>query len=204
MRHVAAKLPFFLFAVMWGSPVHAEMMDTTASLSAGQLALGAEWQLGLADSSPMALNAREAVGLASGVDLQLRQGFGLNQNQPFYFGAEVKWTLRHGTAKKQRPGVALWAGGHFRAGGNGFGGDASIAIDYPFKGFRPYLAFDANLERINDDFDFMLAIIGGTRIGLSRRADLFVEIGWNLLDPRLVGTGPYGRFVAAGAKFYIG
>lgn len=188
--------------VSTAQPVRAELMDTTASLRAGQLGLGAEFMAGFQEPTPMVLTLREAVGLASGVDLQFRQGFGLNQSQPFLFGGGLKWTLLHGSRKHTRPGISIYAGGHYRTESPSLGGDANITFDYPFRGVRPYLALVFHLISFPGDLRLMFDFVGGARISMGS-FDLYIEMGWDISGPRNIGAGPYGRFVASGVKFHI-
>src|SRR5438874_2355909 len=94
----------------------AEILDTTGSRSAGELSLAGELQAGLSPGTPLSLNVHEAIGLAGGVDLVAKQGFGLSAPHDVYLGAGLKWTLLHD--KSNAPGLALWAGGHFLTGAN--------------------------------------------------------------------------------------
>ena len=45
---------------------HAEFLDTTQSLQAGNLGLAGEFEAGLTDNSPLLLRLHQAVGLAGG------------------------------------------------------------------------------------------------------------------------------------------
>ena len=175
------------------SSVLAEYADTTASLKAGSLSLAGEFQVDTFDPAAFMVNLHEAVGLASGVDLVLRQGLPIS-GQGFYFGGGVKWALLSASSRASRPGIALYLGGHGSTGGWG-GADAAITIDYPFARVRPYLGFDANLDfgRADDDLAFSLGLYGGARIALVTNVAWFVEGGLGILGrprPHFISTGP--------------
>lgn len=179
------------------SSARAEIMDTTGSLGSGSLSLGAEAQAALREGTPMMINAHEAVGLLGGLDLTLRQSAGVRHWDGFYLGAGVKWTLLSASSKRGRPGVATWLGGHFWTSGSVAGADASIAIDYPFGRFRPYIGLDSNLEFYDNDVEFAIGFFGGVRIGIVTNVVWFVEGGLGL-----AGT-PKPHFISTGPKIYI-
>jgi hypothetical protein len=171
---------------------HAEYADTTGSLAPGSLSLAAEFQADMYEGTPFLLNIHESVGLASGLDLFLRQGLGLS-DQGFYFGGGIKWTLLGASSRHSRPGVAAWFGGHGRTRGGGGGADATIAVDYPFRRLRPYLGLDANLEFRSNDVEFLLGLFGGVRISIVQNIAWFVEGGLGILGnprPHFISTGP--------------
>ena len=170
----------------------AEYADTTASPRAGALSLAAEFQADVLHDTFMLVNLHEAIGLASGVDLVLRQGLPVS-GQGFYFGGGVKWTLLTGSSKASRPGIAAYLGGHGRTGGSG-GADAAILVDYSFGRVRPYLGLDANLDfGTPDDPSLSLGLYGGARIALVTNVAWFVEGGLGILGnprPHFISTGP--------------
>lgn len=175
---------------------HAEYADTTASLRAGALSLAAEFQADVLNDTFMLVNLHEAIGLASGVDLVLRQGLPIS-GQGFYFGGGIKWTLLTGSSKARRPGIAAYLGGHGRTGGSG-GADAAILVDYSFSRVRPYIGLDANLDfGTPDDPAFSLGLYGGVRISLVTNVAWFVEGGLGIL-----GT-PRPHFISTGPRVYI-
>jgi hypothetical protein len=181
--------------LLCATAARAEVADTTASLGSGTLSFATELQAGVYESWPLMINLHEAVGLAGGFDLVLRQGLPLSGGG-FYFGGAVKWTLLHASSRATRPGIALWLGGHGRTGGGGGGVDATIAIDYPFGRVRPYLGVDGNLE-FRDDIDFLLGLILGAQISLVNHVALFVEGGLGIIG------APEPHFVAVGIRVYI-
>ena len=171
----------------------AEYADTTSSLKAGSLSLAGEFQVDTFDPAAFGVNLHEAVGLASGVDLVLRQGIPIS-DQGFYFGGGVKWTLLSASPRASRPGIAAYFGGHGNTAGWG-GADAAIVVDYPFNRVRPYLGLDANLDfgRPGDDLVFALGLYGGARIALVTNVAWFVEGGLGILGrprPHFISTGP--------------
>jgi hypothetical protein len=172
----------------------AEIMQTSGSLPAGGLSLGAEFQAGVyASPAPWLLNLHEAVGLIGGVDLYAREGLGL-RNANFYVGAGVKWTPL--TSRSDRPGIAILAGGHY-VSSELAGADGSLLIDYTIKRVTPYLGLDTNLDFYSsnnrNDVDFKLGLIGGARIGLVPHVAWYVEGGLGITGdpkPHFITTGP--------------
>jgi hypothetical protein len=190
-------LSFVATLVILPLSVRAEYADTTGSLAAGSLSFAGEFQVETFDPSVMSVNLHEAVGLATGVDLVLRQGLPID-NQGFYFGGGIKWTLLSASSRARRPGVSAFAGGHGSTAGYG-GADGAILVDYPIGRFRPYLGLDANIEfgRGNDDIQLLLGLYGGTRIALVKNVSWFVEAGLGILgDPR-------PHFIATGPRVYL-
>lgn len=170
------------------SSARAENMQTTSSLAAGRLALGLEFQAGLVSGTPIEMNLHEMVGLAGGVDLYARQGIGLS-DQPFYLGVGVKWTLQ--TGRRDRPGIAVLAGGHYFIDHYG-GADVTLLLDFTVGRATPFVALDANLD-FPDDVDLKLGLLGGVRIALVKNVAWFVEAGVGLTGsprPHFVSTGP--------------
>ena len=169
---------------------HAEFLDTTQSLQAGNLGLAGEFEAGLTDNSPLLLRLHQAVGLAGGVDLYLREGLFLGGSHAFLVAGGAKWTFLSESA--HRPGLALWIGGHYRTSGLA-GADVQALIDKrfgrltPFAGSHFWLDFGQGQSRAN------LRLIGGLRVAINSKVAWLVEAGLGLLgDPRphFVSTGP--------------
>ncbi|MEZ4273500.1 MAG: hypothetical protein R3C68_19310 [Myxococcota bacterium] len=203
MKLALPLLSVFTFLCITPLTARAEIFATTESLAAGKVAVAAEFAAGLIDETIYALNLQEEVGLASGLDLRLRQGFGLNQGQPIYLEGGVKWTLVHASPRHRRPGVALWLGGHVRTDGDGFGGDATVSVDYAFQKIRPYVGLDANLDFINDDTEVLLALILGAKYRASALLAVFIEGGVDIVGPDALPTAAYAQFISGGIKLYF-
>ena len=188
-------LAVLCLAVLLPGPAKAEIMDTTASLAPGHVSLGFEIQAGVRDPVPLELNFGQAIGLARGFDLYLRESIGAVNGRGVRFGAGIKWNLLHASRVHNRPGIALWLGGHGGTGSyDGGGADATLAIDYPFARVRPYLGLDANLEFGGSSSPrSVLGLIAGAQLSVVSHVSWFVEGGFGLLGatrPHFVSTGP--------------
>ncbi|HET6344353.1 MAG TPA: hypothetical protein VFH51_05435 [Myxococcota bacterium] len=183
-----------LVAVFSHRPARAEVLDTTASRPSGAFSIAGEIE-GMSRGDSLMLSVHEAVGLAGGVDLIARQGFGLTDNKSVYFGGGLKWTLLHD--KPSAPGLAVWAGGHYWTGPVVAGFDATILLDHHFGRFTPYAGLDLNLEFSSGNSFLGLAVLGGGRIGLGSHIAWYVEGGLGL-----GGAGKF-NFISTGPRFQI-
>lgn len=192
---IGGTLALILLTLAWGRHARAEIMQTTGSLAPGNITFGTEFQAGVSDPPPFMVNFQEAVGLASGLDLLLRQGVGLNQAQPIYLGFGLEWTIL--TRNASRPGLALLGGGHYMTSGRG-GADLSFLLDYRFGRFVPFVGLDSQLEVGTGGMQFLLAFLFGGRFQINRHVAWFAEAG---LDLTFGGGFASGRhFLATGPK----
>jgi hypothetical protein len=183
---------FFASVTLLGfsSLAHAEKMQTTGSLSAGRLALGAEFQAGLITGTPLELNLHEMVGLIGGVDIYATQGIQLRYDRDVYIGAGIKWTILSGN--HERPGVALLAGGHYLIN-NYAGADATIMVDYTIGRVTPLLGLDTKLDLPESGADFKVGLLAIVRIALVTNVAWFIEGEIGLSGepkPTFISTGP--------------
>ena len=201
------------------APAVAEILDTTATLGFPDFSLGVEAQGHLVSSRVHPrLNLHGGLGLAYGLELYFRQGVGLLAGDPHFSAAGIKWQIVEHVhnRKRKRPGLALWGGAHVRWGGRRSavtdpGLDFSIALDYGFWKFRPYIGLDLDVDYVIDDegdpqdpgdhVRVSTQVIAGCRFLLVQWFGLFAEgsVG-------LAGHGPsYVRahHLAVGARFYI-
>ncbi|MEM6533620.1 MAG: hypothetical protein AAF654_13425 [Myxococcota bacterium] len=156
---------------------YAKISDTTRSLQAGQLSLGAEFQAGLADGTPLGLNLHEEIGLRSGLDLVLDQQLRVSEGDGVLLAAGVKWTFLANTRKS--PGLALWLTGFFDTGPDDAGFRGHFMVDNTWGKFTPYLALDLDIF-FGDDTNTIFSLIGGTRVGLVKNVAAFFEGGFSL------------------------
>ena len=171
-------------------PAQAEYLDTTQSIPSGGLGLAGEFQAGLVHGSPLMLRLHQAVGLASGVDLYLREGFGLNGMHPFLFAGGAKWTIWPHVGR--RPGLAIWLGGHYETTGVA-GPDVQVLVDRRFGRWTPFAGSHFWVDFGNETSQANLRLLGGVRYSLHARIAWLVEAGAGLLGdpgPHFVSTGP--------------
>ena len=201
------------------APAAAEILDTTAVLRFPDFSLGAEVQGHLIDARiHPRLNLHGGLGLAYGLELYFRQGVGLLHGDSHFSAAGIKWQIIEHvhTERKKRPGLALWGGVHVRWAGRRSvvtdpGADLSIALDYGFWKFRPYVGLDFDFDYVIDDegdpnnpgdhFRFGTQVIAGCRFLVVRWLAFFAEAS--------IGVGGYGptyrhaHHLGAGIRFYI-
>lgn len=165
-------------------------MDTTRSLKAGQLSLGAEFEANLAEGAPLNLNLHEEIGLRSGLDLVLDQQLRVADGDGVLIGVGVKWTFLANT--RSSPGLALWLTGIYDTNGDDAGFRGHFMVDNTWGKFTPYLAFDMDLIFADDSFT-TFTLIGGTRVGLVKNVAAFFEGGLPL-------SGDNTEFLSAGLR----
>ncbi|MBN1962947.1 MAG: hypothetical protein JW841_18595 [Deltaproteobacteria bacterium] len=197
MRNVKTVTSAFYFTVfLFGiiSVAHAEKMQTTGSLSAGTLALGLEFQAGLITGTPLELGLHEMVGLKGGFDLYARQGIQLRDDRTVYLGAGIKWTIL--TSNRQRPGVALLAGGHYWID-HWAGADGTIIFDYPIGRVTPLVGLDAKLDLPDSGAELRMGLLAIIRISVVTNISWFIEgeIG--------ITGEPKSTFISTGPKITI-
>lgn len=157
----------------------AKILDGTQSLAPGHIsaALGAE--LSLEDPNPIRLEVKERIGLAGGVDLYLDQTIGLHRDDGLRLGGGLKWTVVDLSTKRERPGVALWAGGFFHTGREVAGAAFTALVDYRFGRLRPYAGLDLDMW-FDQGVDTRLTVLGGTRIAIVNHLGAYLEAGGGL------------------------
>lgn len=194
-RRLAVACCLVVLSAAVAAPVQAAaVIDVTESLSPGDISLAAAFEAALVNGTPLSLGLFENVGLAGGLDLYAREGFGLSGSHPFLLGVGVKWTIL--TDRRDRPGLALWVGGHYWSGSVA-GADSTLVLEHHMGAVTPYAGIDAALDFYSNDTDFKLGLLGGARIALGNRVGWFVEAGLGLLGvphPHYIATGPRVAF----------
>jgi hypothetical protein len=194
--HRLRKLVLCFAVLAPASPAWAALQDTPSSLAPGAFDLGFEAQFGAigayeTEGTPVSLNIHEAIGLSNGLDLQLQEGFGLDDPHEVYLGGAIKWTVLHD--RKDRPAFAMWFGGHYLIHA-GFGGiDITGTVAHRFGRFDPFLGLRYNVEFGDSDVDSFMGVIGGTPIALGSKVAWFVEGGVGFLGvvkSTYISTGP--------------
>ena len=155
----------------------AKISDTTRSLQAGQLSLGAEFQAGLADGTPLGLTLHEESGLRSGRDLVLDQQLRISDGDGVLLAAGVKWTFLANT--RRNPGLAAWLTGFYDTERDDAGFRGHFMVDNTWGKFTPYLALDLDIF-FGDNTETVFSLIGGTRVGLVKNVAAFFEGGFSL------------------------
>jgi hypothetical protein len=173
-------------------PAHAEIMDTTGSLSSGHLGLGVELQAGLDDGLPLAIHLHEDLGLAGGVDLTVDQTIPL-EGGGVLLAIGGKWTLVH--RGRSGAGFALWVQGFYDTGSEALGPQSYLMLDFQAGRFTPYFAADARLTFLEGDGHFSFGVIGGSRIALGSSVGGFIEVG--------IGIEGSGNVASGGLRFSL-
>ncbi|MEL7305111.1 MAG: hypothetical protein AAGJ56_04690 [Myxococcota bacterium] len=170
--------PLWIVLALVSTPALAKISDTTRSRAPGQLSLGGEFEAGLADEAPLTLNLHQEVGLRSGLDLVLDQRLRISDGDGALLAAGIKWTILNDN--RRQPGLAAWFTGVYDTNTEDAGFRGHFMVDNTWGKFTPYLALDLDIIFRDDDTFTPFTLIGGSRIGLVRNVDLFVEGGLGL------------------------
>lgn len=172
-----------LFALLFFAavPAEAKLLDTTSSLGPGHLGAAVGGEFALYAPNPIRLELHERVGLVGGLDLYLNQFVGLHRESGLRLGGGLKWSLM--SRKKNRPGLALWAGGFYQTQRKAAGAAASFMIDSQFGRLTPYAALDMDMW-FENGVDTHFTLLGGTRIAIVKHVAAFLEAGGGLTGSR--------------------